>query len=140
MDGYQIKVEDSPAPEDIQTLCNNLYEFNAAQTGQPGQFITVFMRDDERQIAGGAHGWTAFGWLHIDVLWVKEGLRQKGLGRQLLEATETEAKRRGCKFAELETFSFQAPEFYKKNGYTVFAELEQVAGEHRWYFLKKNLT
>jgi hypothetical protein len=34
----------------------------------------------------------------------------------------------------LETFTFQAPEFYKKNGYIVFAELDQVVGEHRWYF------
>jgi hypothetical protein len=57
-----------------------------------------------------------------------------------LEATEAEAKRRGCRFAELETFSFQALDFYKKNGYTVFGELDQVAGGHRWYFLKKSLS
>ena len=62
------------------------------------------MRDDAGQIVGGAHGWTAFGWLHVDVLWLREDLRSNGLGRQLLQATEAEAKRRGCKFAKLETF------------------------------------
>ncbi|PYR99544.1 MAG: hypothetical protein DMG16_17510 [Acidobacteria bacterium] len=67
-------------------------------------------------------------------------MRRKGLGRHLLDATEGEAKKRGCKFAELETFSFQALEFYQKKGYTVFHELDQIAGEHRWYFLKKNLN
>ena len=139
MNGYQIKVEDE-ASGDIEALCNNLYEFNFSKTGQHGEFISVFVRNDVGQIVGGAHGWTAFSWLHIDVLWLREDIRRKGLGRQVLEATEAEAKRRGCKFAELETFSFQAPEFYKKNGYTVFAELEQVAGEHRWYFLKKDLA
>jgi GNAT superfamily N-acetyltransferase len=138
MDSCHINVEDKPAPEDIQLLFRNLNEFNLSRTGLLGQFITVFMRDDEGQIIGGAHGWTALGWLHIDVLWLREDVRGKGLGRQMLEATEAEAKRRGCKFAKLETFSFQAPEFYKKCGYTVFAELE--AGEYRWYFLQKNLV
>ena len=86
---------------------------------------------------GGAQGWAALGWLHIEILWLREDLRGEGLGRQVLEATEAEAKRRGCKFSKLETFSFQAPEFYKKNGYAVFAELE--AGEHCWYFMRKDL-
>ena len=140
MDSYQITVEDKPAPEDIQVLWRNLREFNFDRTGQRGQSVSVFVRNDEGQIIGGTHGWTAFGCLHIDVLWLREDIRRKGLGRQVLEAAEAEARTRGCKIAKLETFSFQAPEFYKKNGYTVFAELDQVAGGHRWYFLKKNLS
>ena|ERR1041385_3028103 len=139
MDGYQIAVEDNPLTEDIQVLRRNLTEFNLALTGQRGQSICVFIRDDEGKIVGGANGWTAFAWLHTDVLWLREDVRGIGLGTQVLEGVEAEAKGRGCKFAKLETFSFQAPEFYKKNGYTVFAELDQVAGGHRWYFLKKDL-
>jgi GNAT superfamily N-acetyltransferase len=140
MNGYQIKVEDNPALEDIQALRRNLSEFNFSQTGQRLQSLCVFVRDDEGKILGGAQGWTAFGWLHTDVLWLVENLRRKGLGREVLKAIEAEAKRRGCKFAKLETLSFQALEFYKKSGYTVFGELDQIAGEHRWYFLKKNLV
>jgi GNAT superfamily N-acetyltransferase len=140
MNSYEIRIEDKAAPEDLQALWRNLYEFNVVQTGQHGQFISVFLRDSEGQIVGGAHGWTAFGWLHIDVLWLREDLRRKGMGRQVLEATEQEAKKRGCKFAELETFSFQALGFYQRNGYTIFGELGHIAGEHRWYFLKKDLV
>jgi GNAT superfamily N-acetyltransferase len=140
MDGYEIKVEDKPTLEDIQVLRHGLSEFNFAQAGQRGQFISVFLRNDQQQIVGGAYGWTAFGWLHVDVLWLDENIRHKRLGRQVLQATEAEAMRRGCRFAKLETFSFQALDFYKKNGYTVFAELDQVAGGHRWYFLKKKLS
>ena len=85
-----------------------------------------------RRLGGsqGANGWTAFGWLHTDVLWLAENLRRKGLGREVLKAIEAEAQRRGCKFAKLETFSFQALEFYKKNGYTVFGELDGLVA--RW--------
>ncbi len=53
MDSYQIKVEDKPAPDDIQALRRNLSEFNLVQTGQGGRhFISVFVRDDEGQIVG----------------------------------------------------------------------------------------
>src|SRR5262249_10165584 len=111
MNDYQIKVEENAAPEDIQSLFRSLNEFNLSKTGDHGQFITLLVRDTEGRIVGGAYGWTALEWLHLDVLWLKENLKGKGAGRQLLEATEAEAKTRGCKFAKLETFSFQAPEF-----------------------------
>src|SRR5438876_10409691 len=90
MSGYQINVEEKAALEDIQVLRRNLTEFNFARTGQRGQAISVFLRDDKASVVGGAHVWTAFGWLHIDLLWLKEDIRRKGLGSQLLEASEAE--------------------------------------------------
>src|SRR4051812_23821203 len=93
MDSYQIKIEENTFIEDIQALRRNLSEFNFTQTAQRGQHITVFIRDGEAQIVGGCDGWTAYGWLHIDVIWLRENLRGKGLGRQVLEAAETESKR-----------------------------------------------
>jgi hypothetical protein len=46
MHGYKIKVEENAAPEDVQALWRNLYEFNVAQTGQQGQFLSVFLWDE----------------------------------------------------------------------------------------------
>jgi hypothetical protein len=40
---------------------------------------------------------------------------------------------------KLDTFSFQALGFYEKLGYRIFGELGDVAGGHKWYFLKKDL-
>ncbi|MDU3240491.1 MAG: hypothetical protein E7B11_07970 [Clostridiales bacterium] len=34
----------------------------------------------------------------------------------MLQQAEQKAKARGCKFAFLDTFSFLAPDFYKKHG------------------------
>src|SRR5438128_688189 len=94
MSAYQIKVEDKPAPEDIQVLRRGLSEFNAAQTGQRGQLISVLVRDHQGQIVGGASGWTAFGLLHVDVLWLNEDIRRKGFGSRVLQAAEAEARER----------------------------------------------
>jgi GNAT superfamily N-acetyltransferase len=134
-----ITIENDPPAEDVRRLWDGLHEYNFSQTGLEGQLISVFLRNEQRQIIGGAHGWTAYGWLHIRALWLKKDHRHKGWGSRVLQATEAEAIKRGCRHAYLETFSFQALGFYQKNGYRVFGELDKVAGDHRWYFLRKDI-
>lgn len=134
-----ITIEDDPPVDDVRPLWEGLDQYNFSQTGLEGQLISVFLRNEQHQVIGGANGWTAFGWLHIRVFWLREDQRQKGWGTRLLQATEAEAVKRGCRYSQLETFSFQALGFYQKNGYRVFGELEKVAGDHKWYFLKKDL-
>jgi GNAT superfamily N-acetyltransferase len=134
-----ITIEDHPPAEDVRRLWDGLDEYNLSQTGLKGQLISVFLRNERQEMIGGAHGWTAYGWLHIRGLWLREDHRRRGWGTRLLLATEAEAVKRGCRCSQLDTFSFQALGFYQKNGYRVFGELENVTGEHRWYFLKKDL-
>lgn len=62
--------------------------------------------------------------VHIDILWVDENFRENGYGSKLVKKVEDLAVEKGCRFIYLDTFSFQAPEFYKKNGYEVFGMLE----------------
>ena len=47
----------------------------------------------------------------------KEELRGQGIGSKLLQQAETEAKNRNCRFAFVNTYQFQAPDFYKRHGY-----------------------
>ena len=75
---------------------------------------------------------------YIDTLWVDETYRGKGLGSQLLTEVERTAKENGCYLIHLDTFDFQAKEFYKKQGYEVFGILEDCPKEHcRYYLMKK---
>lgn len=60
------------------------------------------------------------------------------IGSQILMQAEKTAKERGCQYAFLDTFSFQAPQFYKKHGYEqVFALEEYPLTGKRYYFTKK---
>src|SRR5262249_14952134 len=115
MTTYALKLETEPASEDVSFLGDRLYDYNVAHTGQDdGQWLGVFSRDAEGQIVAGLHGWTWAGWLKVNYLWVRAECRRRGLGRQMLLMAEAEARKRGCSRAMLYSYSFQAPDFYRK--------------------------
>ncbi|CAD5279026.1 Acetyltransferase (GNAT) family protein [Bosea sp. 62] len=63
-------------------------------------------------------------WMHISLLWVDEQFRRSGLGTALLKRAETEARSRGARGVLVDTFSFQAPAFYKMHGYFAYGQIE----------------
>ena len=77
--------------------------------------------------------------MYIDVLWVIKEFREEGYGTVLLNEVEEIAKERGCKLIHLDTFDFQAKDFYIKHGYEIFGVLEDCPIEHKRYYLKKNI-
>ena len=97
--------------------------------------IGVFLEDESSRKFAGLTGETFGNWLCIRFLFVSEQFRGKGIGSRLLETAEAESKRRGCKYAFVDTFSFQAPEFYKKHGYREVFTLEKYpyAGKRHYY-------
>lgn len=77
--------------------------------------------------------------LYIDVLWVEEEYRKSGYGEALLSDVERIAKDKGCKLVHLDTFDFQAKDFYLKHGYIIFGVLEDCPSGHKRYYMKKNI-
>jgi GNAT superfamily N-acetyltransferase len=138
--GLAMEIEDQPAEADVEILPHALEAFNEQCWPEHQQWhpLGVFVRDAARIVAGLA-GETYAGWLFVRYLWVSGELRGHGLGSALLRAGEIRAAERGCHSAFLDTFSFQAPDFYRKLGYEVFGELAWST-EHRRIFLRKSLT
>jgi len=79
------------------------------------------------------------GWLFIELLWVSDERRQRGLGRSLMQKAELEARKRGIGSVYLDTFSFQAPGFYKKLGYREFGKLNDFPTGHTRHWMTKAL-
>ena len=114
--------------------------YNTQQAGDDrGKNLCFVLQSPEGEIVGGVIGATHWDWLYINLMWVREDLRGRGYGQQLLVKAEDEARQRGARHAYLDTFSFQAPGFYQKNGYQVFGELPDFPQGHQRYFLKKKL-
>lgn len=77
--------------------------------------------------------------LAINVLFVDENHRLKGLGALLLNQVEADARAMGAKLSHLDTFNLQAKDFYLKHGYEVFGVLEDCPPGHKRYYMKKIL-
>ena len=103
--------------------------------------LTIGARDADKRIIGGLivnlqPGWK---WMHLQRLWVEESHRRAGIGRLLVETAEEEGRKRGCLHVAVDTFEFQAPGFYEKQGYHVYAVLEDYPVGHRKFMLRKTL-
>jgi len=137
---YRIEVVEHPDQGAWRVIGRGLHDFNLAATGDDRtQELCLALYDDQNEIAGGVISEIYWGWYYINVLWVKSELRGCGFGRKLLIQAENEAKKMGAKNVYLDTFSFQAPEFYKKNGYHVFGELNNFPEGFQRYFFTKEL-
>ncbi len=138
---FHLTIHDRVTPEEVAFLDGQIDEHNIARTGfDDGKYLAVWLRDEGDQVVGGLYGWTWAGWLEIKCLWIREDARGRGYGREMLLLAESEAIARGCQRAVLDSYSFQAPEFYQKLGYEVFGKLTGFPGSHTRYYLWKKLT
>ena len=136
----ELVVNTEPTPDEVQYLEDRLYEFNSAATGiTDGEWLAIFVRDDEDRIVAGICGNTWGGCLEIRQLWVDEARRKQGLGTRLFVAAEQEARRRGCRQILLTTFTFQAPAFYAKHGFKVLATVDDHPRGYQHLLLRKRL-
>lgn len=100
--------------------------------------LTLALRQDGAFI-GGLTGQTFMGWLSVDGLWVASAYRRLGHATSLLTRAEAEARSRGATDCVLDTFSFQAPDFYRKLGYRDFARLDGFPAGHCRHYMTKSL-
>ena len=138
--GYRLTVEDAPSDADVDVLPHALEAFNEDRWPQHSPWLPlgIFLREETRIVAGLA-GETYCGWLFVRYLWVSDGLRGRGVGRELMARAEARALERGCHSAWLDTFSFQARGFYEKLGYEEFGRLDYPPDHHK-HFMRKRLT
>lgn len=137
---YTIAYVATPGQSEWMTIGQGIGDYNAAQAGDDsGQPVCFVLRGPDETVVGGVIGETHYGWFYVNLMWIRADLRGRGYGGQLLTLAEGEARKRGATHAYLDTFSFQAPDFYRKQGYEVFGELDDFPAGHRRYFMKKQL-
>lgn len=122
---------------------NGLLKYNLTKTSgklkEPDIEIVRVARDENGIIIGGALGSTYLSSLEIEVMWVNEDYRGQHIASQLLEEIESEAKEAGCRLVHLTTYSFQAPDFYLKQGYDICGQVDGFPEDIKLYILKKQM-
>jgi GNAT superfamily N-acetyltransferase len=133
-------VTDTPDESDLNVLRDGLATHAKQHHIAPYRQdkLAVFARNTAGKIIGGATGFTVWQSLVLEMVWVDEAHRGKGLAKNLVERSEHEAVKRGCDVAYLWTAKFQAPGLYPKLGYTPMTGSTLSINEtRRTYFMKR---
>ncbi|MHC8406739.1 MULTISPECIES: GNAT family N-acetyltransferase [unclassified Pseudomonas] len=136
----RIEMTQEPTPEDREAILAPLRAYNLAQAGDgKSELLALLVRDDNDVILGGLYGRFFYQWLFIELLSVPDEARGQGMGSRLMKMAEDLAREKGCVGIWLDTFDFQAPEFYKKLGFSEVGQIADYPPGHRRFFLQKRL-
>lgn len=95
--------------------------------------------DDEGKVIGSITGRAYYNEVHIGDLIIDKEHRRLNLGSKLVKTVEEAYKGKGYDKITLTTFGFQAPDFYKKLGYTLEYVREDKDPKLCKYFYCKSL-
>jgi GNAT superfamily N-acetyltransferase len=135
--------------EDV--LTGRLVEFNTSRSAAvrerfaPGNLASVplhaFALDEQADLVGGcaARVEEVWHWVTIDTMWVREACRGRGVGLALLRSVEDQARRLGCRWSDVTTFDFQAPDFYRRAGYEEYGAKRDYPPGHTNHYLRRTL-
>jgi GNAT superfamily N-acetyltransferase len=137
----RIETTANPSEEDVLAILTPLRAYNVSRAGDAGaEKFALLVRDDHStQVLGGLHGTLLYRWMFIALLAVPEQARGQGLGSRLMAMAEDLAREKGCVGIWLDTFDFQAPDFYRGLGYSEFGEIADYPPGHRRFFFQKRL-
>lgn len=116
---YEIIYQDELSLSDKTQMIEGLNQnaFQQKLIGKDNGSFSFVIKDDHKNLLAGITGFYYYGCFHIDLLYVKEECRNKGLGSLLLEKSELLAYEKNCLFMVVNTMDFEAGSFYKKHGF-----------------------
>ena len=135
-----VAIEGEPESDDMKVLVDGMLSYHASK-GHP-RVVTkysIMIKDEEEKLVGCVMVSFLWNGMQIGSLWVEEKMRGQGLGKKLMEMAEAEGKKRGATFAYTDTFTWQAPGFYEKIGYTIYGTLEGFPPGNELSYYRKSL-
>ncbi len=140
-----IEIIANPSEADSDILSQGIVDYNFSkipdlEPNEDEKKFFVFARDDAHKIIGGIRATCFWNTLHIELLWLSEECRGKGIGKELITSAEVFAVEQKCENAFVETTSWQAKPFYEKNGYEHIATLNDRPKGYASHYLTKNLA
>jgi GNAT superfamily N-acetyltransferase len=138
MQNWKITLETAPNSAMHTKILAPLVAHNEGAAG-PGDWslLVVTVRDAAGEIVGGLWGRAGYGFLLVEIL-ALGAAKGRGLGREVMRLAEAEARRRGLLGIWLDTWTFQAPDFYPKLGFVECGRItEYPPGHDRIFFVKR---
>jgi len=135
---YKIQKEEFNF-KSMKALIDGLDEHAKEKKGLPAVEPFGFYIKEGEKVLGGMQGILLYGVMHIQLFWISKELRGKGMGTQLYESAQAFAKEKKCSMIMLETFDFNALDFYKKLGFKIDLERKGFMKNSIFYYLSKSI-
>ena len=139
MNRKRIVAERAKARATSRKLWAGLLRYNRKTAGPFRYTRTVLtVRGAKGRVLGGLILQSYWKESYVELLWLSEKARRLGYGRRLMQEAERRARRRGSRLLHLNTYSFQAPGFYEKLGFTRFGGMAgSPRGASRHFYVKR---
>lgn len=139
-----IEITTNPNDSDAKTISKGIIDFNHLKVPdlEPLEAevkFFVFAKNEESIVIGGVRATCFWNTMHIELLWLSEECRGKGIGKALIDSAENFAIEHNCEKVFVETTSWQAKPFYEKVGYKHIATLNDRPKGHASHYLTKDL-
>lgn len=135
----KVEIVSQPSESDREIVLELLASYNET-VGGPARYEPFAIRLTDTATGASVGGLWAriyYDWLFVDLLYVPEPVRGKGIGSKLIAKAEAFARRKGCVGVWLTTYNFQAPGFYRKLGYQAFGTLARHPKGKKLIFFRK---
>jgi GNAT superfamily N-acetyltransferase len=129
----------SNATKASRELWRGLVRFNRTKAGPLNYSRDVItVRGRRGRLLGGLILQSYWRESYIELLWLAGRARAQGYGSTLIQEAERRARRRGSRLIHVNTYSFQAPGFYRKQGYRLFGSLSgSPRGATKYFYVKR---
>lgn len=129
---------DTPKTSDDDVIRHGVRAFNQSILKETQQHFSLLAKRAEVIIAGSLI-WQHSDALYIDSLWCDTAYRRQGIGSQLMAMLFSIAIDKAIKQIFVDTYDFQAQDFYHKHGFVSIGVIPGYLLGHDRIFLRKAL-
>ena len=135
----QIRLENIESKKS-QVIGDLIRSFNRSKReAAESEQLNLYVEDDKGELMTDLVAEIFGNWLEIEYLFVKEEFRGQGIGSQLLQQAESEANKKNCRYAFVNTYQFQASTFYQKQVYKEVFTLKDYPYTGQRHYYQKDL-
>lgn len=139
MNSIEYSIENNPDTSDDKVIRDGILDFNGHIINEQATHFSLFAKDGA-QIIGGALIWEHSDALYIDVLWCNEKYRKQGIGTKIITMIDGIAKNKRLPKIFVDTYAFQAQDFYKKHGFYCISIVPEYMLGHDQIFMRKDVS
>jgi N-acetylglutamate synthase-like GNAT family acetyltransferase len=132
-------IENNPDSSDDKVIRDGIVDFNCQIIKEKASHFSIFAKYNT-QIIGGALIWEHSDALYIDVLWCNEKYRKQGVGTKIITMIDGVAKNKGLPKIFVDTYEFQAQNFYKKHGFYCIGTIPKYLKDYDRIFMRKDVS